>query len=285
MLLSGYGIQIGDYQLIKNSFVPYMIKLNKEQSQILAAFQIQDKTTFNRIVNKYNLRFSDIECSDWEDFKKEADQLLKNNHPFMIGINPECIFGENKDKAFPTKHTAIIEERINDSYKILNPVRKESEFENKRQIIFREQEFKVIIESIQDKPFRLGYISKPDIIENINYENIIEDVKQESLQAIEYTKKVLQNISIPALTYGKYMALISNFIKPLANDLRSSLLTLSEGKEIWRTLVELLSDFKKVAIEIQQKLKAGLNFKVEIRNLQHIYEEFSDLYKELLINL
>jgi len=43
MLLSEYGIKISEPQLIKNSFVPYMIKYSKDQGQILAAFQIQDK--------------------------------------------------------------------------------------------------------------------------------------------------------------------------------------------------------------------------------------------------
>jgi hypothetical protein len=79
--------------------------------------------------------------------------------------------------------------------------------------------------------------------------------------------------------------LISNFIKPLANDLRNSLLTLSKEQGIYRNLVESLSEFKKVAITIQQKLKAGLNSEVEIVSLINSYLKFSTLYKELLINL
>ena len=285
MLLSEYGIKISEHQLIKNSLVPYMIKYDKDQGQILAAFQIQDEVTFNKIVNKYNLKFSEIECSDWEQFKKEAEQLLKNNHPFMIGVNSECIFGEIKDKVFPRKHAIVVKEKINDSYRILNPVRKESEFENKKEIIFKEEEFKKIIESIQAKPFRLGYISKPKNIGKVNYAEVIKEVKKESFQAIEYAKNILDNISLSKLTYEKYMDLIYRFIKPLANDLRSSLHPLSKEKKICHNLVELLSELKKIAIEVQEKLKAGLDFETEIKSLQHVYEKFYNLYKELLLNL
>jgi len=105
-LLIDYEIDVEDRDIIIESNAAYQLLYNEKENRFIAGYKIQGKHWFNYYLNRYNLKFTEIECTIG-DYIFSLDSFYQKH---MIGFYIRSF----------EKHVVIYEGIENKKYKYLN---------------------------------------------------------------------------------------------------------------------------------------------------------------------
>ncbi len=258
MLLSRYNIDKQDADVIVESGMPYLVRLNEDGSFSAGAL-VQDKETFDTMLTAYGLELVENRHSDWPSFIGNADDLLQSGTPFMTGILRPNQSGS---------HAVVFYEKDGEDYLFLDPDAgldrtREHRYEDVREQVtgrFSRSRFREAANSRHV----IGYLAKtsknpPDL----------RTALQRSIDAMnvyrEAVEKRLAGMETP--DYESFFRFIIDIVKPIALDLCTAIQVSGTNPE----LVHTLTQYRNEVIAIQRQIKS-----CEIEDWEFAREELTD---------
>lgn len=113
-LLEEYNIHYEDYEIVKALSIPYLFHYDLEEDRYLAGPMLQSYPWFNYFLNSLGFDF----VEEWFNPKEMMDKLKEGNKRYLVSlkINPNQSLG----------HAVLFVGKEQNSYRFLNPKRKES---------------------------------------------------------------------------------------------------------------------------------------------------------------
>ncbi|MCK4311932.1 MAG: C39 family peptidase [Candidatus Cloacimonetes bacterium] len=281
MLLSNYGIDKEDYDVIEESKMPYLIKYDKENDSYHSGMLVQNDEIFNIMTLKYRMEFFHNEFKNWDEYFRKAKELLTDNIPFMTGISIKFIPSSGYDNAknITSSHAIVIDNFKNNCFHILDPDAgllrdKRYNFDEIKEFVCLNitlENFRKGIENKKGKKFLIGYLNNSKSSNNIDFNKLI----QQSKRAIELYPQRIQNIKNKFVdneknSYEDFHSFIIRYIKPLAIDLKNALKTIKNKNNPQNNLIETLQNYQNFVLE----------FQIKVQNMNMNYLEF---FEEIFI--
>lgn len=274
MLLSNFGIDKEDYEVIEESIIPYMIQYDEAENKFQAGMLVQHTDVFNSMSKKYGLEYVPLKCDNWQIYYDEVKKLIKQNIPFMTGISAKYIpsFGYDKVRRGNSKsngHTIVVYGHSGSYFHIFDPSagldrKKEYQYEQVKKLVSINISEKRLKEGIEDKEgerFIIGYLKQTSSFE---LPDLVPYLETSRKSIFEFRNKMhnLQNILTDKnekITYETFMEYIYRYIKPIALDFRNTIEVIRQKKAAQKKLFENLGKLQEIAISYQHELKAGIN--------------------------
>ncbi len=241
MLLSQHSIDKQDRDVIIETQMPWLVRLDTSSMSYRAGVLVQDKETFDLMLNRYGLEFIEYQHADWQEYIDRADNLLSRGTPFMTGIMSSSHSGSH----------AVV---FYDAYRALNPDTgldraQEYAFEDVREHV----EMSFTLEQFEE-------MANPNLVigclAEASGKTADRDVAlQRSRKAMSvYADIVRQRLSsIATPDYDAFFRFIIDVVKPIALDLCTAIQISGTNPEFVRTLTH----YKQEVIAIQQQIKSG----------------------------
>ena len=294
MLLSHYGIDKEDFDVIEETYMPFLICYDAESDIFKSGVMMQNYNTFNNMSQKYHLEYVEKECVDWDVFSDEADKLLKRNNPFMTGIAKGFIPSGGYDEIRKTNnksggHAIVIYKKDNNLFWALDPSgglerNKNYRFANVKELVEIEissSQLKEGIENKEGKHFLIGYLQKSDSFDTKSLNEQIEISKKAmyTFKTKMYNFKTILREDLETNKYQKYMKYVFNYIKPIAMDFRNAIEAIQNKTDIQKDLVSKLEKLQLITVEYQRDMKRDSigndNYFVELASLTDLVYEAS----------
>lgn len=265
MLLSQYGIDKEDFDIIFESKRPYMIEYQESDNSFCNGVLYQSFEIMDIVPNKHGLAATHNFFDSYQGYLKRAKQLLENNIPFITSLPQRLLPSPGYKRHSGSRgHAVVVYKTDNGKLYFLDPDggidrNKDNKFDdvsdsvsysvsvNELEAMLRQQD-KYLIGHIQKQATRSEHSIIPNLLKN-------------SKQALEkYTRtaaKEILNITKEdgSTDYDDFYSFIIRLIKPFVMDLKHALMTIPNASEQEVKLIALLEDFFRETLCIQRKLK------------------------------
>ncbi len=119
MLLSNFGIDKEDLDVIAESKMPFLLKYEEEGDSFSAGMLVQESGIFNFVVSNYGLKFFQLELQNRDEYFSKARELSESNIPFMTGISSQHLYPFSHKNNLD--HAIVVDDLKDNSFHILNP--------------------------------------------------------------------------------------------------------------------------------------------------------------------
>ncbi|MBA7602984.1 hypothetical protein ES703_10081 [subsurface metagenome] len=270
MLLSHYGIDKEDFEVIEETYMPFLVYYDIERDIFRAGVMMQNHDTFNNMSKKYHLEFVESKCSSWDIFFEQVSSLLKNNNPFMTGIAKGFIPSKAYDEIRKTNnksggHTIVIYKKDNNLFWALDPSggldrSKGYQFADVKELVeikINSKQLKEGIESKEGKRFLIGYLRKSDSFDTKSLDEQIEISRKAMLtfKTKMHNFKTILSKDPETNNYRKYMKYVFNYIKPITMDFRNAVEAIKNKTDTQKILISKLKKLQQITISCQRNIK------------------------------
>ncbi len=270
ILLSQHGIDKEDFEVIEETYMPFLVYYDIERDIFRAGVMMQNYDTFNNMSKKYHLEYVENEYSTWDAFSGGANNLLKSNNPFMTGMARRFIPPRAYDEIRKTNkksggHAIVIYKKDNNFFWALDPSggldrNKDHQFKDVKKIVsikINSQQLKEGIENKEGKRFLIGYLRKLDSCDTKSLNEQIEISRKAMLtfKTKMHNFKVILSKAPETNNYQKYMKYVFNYIKPIAMDFRNAIEAVKNKTDTQKDLVSKLKKLQEIAVAYQRKIK------------------------------
>ncbi len=262
MLLSHWGIDTQDSELIGKSIIPYLIAYDEEARCLSAGMLVQSTAVFNVLSQPYGLAFHELCAQDWAAYVQEAENLLRSHQPFMTGISVHSLPTTSPEALLRPDHGHAIVIYAQDAHTWhgFDPA---ADLERTRDYLFDEVRERVTV-VLPYAAFQQGIIQKPGVrfllstllpmsapaFPDLNpflYQSrqaltVFYDVMQEFYQRL---------LSPGGLTYPKFLEYRDRYLKALVIDFRIALEQINPKTALQQQLCQRLGKLQ-ISIQAQQ---------------------------------
>jgi len=294
MLLSHYGIDKEDFEVIEETYMPFLVYYDAEGDIFKAGVMMQNYDTFNNMSQKYHLEYVENGCSTWDVFSKEADNLLKGDNPFMTGVAKGFIPSKGYDEIRKTDkesggHAIVIYKKDNNFFWALDPSggldrNKDYRFADVRELVeikISSSQLKEGIENKEGKRFLIGYLRKSDSFDtkSLNEQLGISRKAMLVFKTKMHNFRAILSKDPETNNYRRYMRYVFNYIKPIAMDFRNAIEAIQNKTDIQKDLISRLKRLQQTAVSYQRNVKSQStedeDFFIVLRSLANLVYELS----------
>ncbi|MDI6739170.1 MAG: hypothetical protein QME74_02275 [Candidatus Edwardsbacteria bacterium] len=292
MLLSAYGIDKEDCDVIEECRMPFLIEYDQEGDFLQAGMLVQRDEVFNLLCRQFDLEIVSRRAADWQEYFPGAVSLLENGRAFMTSATKKLIPLHSYDKIRNDKnaaegHAIVLYKYADRQFHFYDPSggldkQKEFKFEDVEHLVsakISEADLRKALEEKNGVRFIIGFLQRSSGAKVLDLDVALEN----SLRAVQVFRDKMLHLEdvmmekYGAINYDGFLECIFAYIKPMALDLKNAVKVMRVRTDIQGRLVEKLDILQNMVLQRQRGLKGGSDEKSFSPILSDISQTITEL--------